>query len=427
MKLTDRKIKSAKATERDLFLSDGAGLYLRVRNSGSKSWLYRYKIANKTRWHELGIYPSMTLSQARLAAHNAKAIRKNGGDPVEEKVALKKQGEERRKKAAAQLTVKQLFDKWLTTDLKYRKDNGQEVEKLFKRHVLPQLGELKSEELTKELVMQVIDNLLKKNIDRTAKLTLSLLRQMFRFALERGIIQNDPTALIRKSKIGKPEKPRDRFLSELEILGLAKAIPDANLNQSTEISIWLTLATGCRIGELLKAKWSDINLDENTWIIPETNSKNNQSLKVHLSKFAVKHFIRLKEHSLSEEWCFPNRTLTSHVCLKTITKQVSDRQLTNDVKRISKRTKNCQALLLSNGKWTPHDLRRTCATMMTSLGTLPDIAEKCLNHKEQNRMKRTYQQHNYDLEKKIAWETLGDRLNSLINQMALEPALDIKK
>ena len=91
LKLTDRAIKSAKTAQKDLFLSDGLGLYLRVRPSGNKTWLYRYKAEKRTKWHELGIYPDMSLADARLATHNAKALRKSGEDPVEKKIAIKKE------------------------------------------------------------------------------------------------------------------------------------------------------------------------------------------------------------------------------------------------------------------------------------------------------------------------------------------------
>ncbi len=106
MLLTDRKIKLAKSTSESIFLNDGLGLYLRVRSSGSKVWLYRYKtIDKKTRWLELGTYPDMSLTQARSAALNSKVIRKVGDDPVE----IKKQSIAKKRakaaKEAARLTV----------------------------------------------------------------------------------------------------------------------------------------------------------------------------------------------------------------------------------------------------------------------------------------------------------------------------------
>lgn len=70
-------------------------------------------------------------------------------------------------------------------------------------------------------------------------------------------------------------------------------------------------------------------------------------------------------------------------------------------------------LVLVGGRWGPHDLRRTGATMMVALGVLPEVAERCLNHTEQNRVKRTYQRHSYESEMRGAWRILGERLELL--------------
>ena len=80
---------------------------------------------------------------------------------------------------------------------------------------------------------------------------------------------------------------------------------------------------------------------------------------------------------------------------------------------MSRRSPHTNALALPGGKWTPHDLRRTGATLMTALGVLPEVAEKCLNHTEESRVKRTYQRYSYDAEKREAWRLLGERLELL--------------
>lgn len=70
--------------------------------------------------------------------------------------------------------------------------------------------------------------------------------------------------------------------------------------------------------------------------------------------------------------------------------------------------------MLPGGKWTPHDLRRTGATLMGSLGVHGDVIEKCLNHKEENKLKRVYQRQELKAEQAHAWRVLGDRLELLI-------------
>ena len=103
------------------------------------------------------------------------------------------------------------------------------------------------------------------------------------------------------------------------------------------------------------------------------------------------------------------------MCEKSITKQVGGRQTENI---LSNRSKDNQALILTGGKWTPHDLRRSGATIMGDLGINSDVIDKCLNHTEENKMKRTYQHQKLEDQKAHAWQVLGDRLNLLVNMDA---------
>ena len=80
---------------------------------------------------------------------------------------------------------------------------------------------------------------------------------------------------------------------------------------------------------------------------------------------------------------------------------------------MSGRSRHVEALLLVGGKWTPHDLRRTGATMMAELGTLPDVVERCLNHTEDKKVKRIYQRAQYEQPMRDAWRSLGDHLDRL--------------
>jgi integrase len=82
------------------------------------------------------------------------------------------------------------------------------------------------------------------------------------------------------------------------------------------------------------------------------------------------------------------------------------------------RSVNTNSLVLPGGKWTPHDLRRTGATMMGALGVRPDVIEKCLNHVEQNKLVRIYQRQKLQMEQAEAWLLLGERLELLLNNPA---------
>ena len=172
--------------------------------------------------------------------------------------------------------------------------------------------------------------------------------------------------------------------------------------------------TDTRIGETVAARWEHVDFERRLWVLPDT--KNDKSHQVWLSDFALHQFERLREIGGVTEWIFPNAKLNSPLDSKTATKQVAGRQRTDAP--ISGRTKQIDALQLASGHWRPHDLRRTGASAMAELGALPDVIEKCLNHTEENKMKRIYQRATYEGPMRDAWRLWGERLNLLANKPA---------
>ena len=312
-------------------------------------------------------------------------------------------------RTASRLTVQGLFDKWAAVQLANRKDGGAEITRIFNKDVLPALGPLYADEVKKGHIAEVVDGVLSRGCNRLAKVILQHLRQMFGYAIYRDWLDVDPTAKIRKQDVGGKDVERDRVLFDEEIKLLARKMPEAGFFPTTEAAIWICLSTCCRIGELLTARWEDVDLERKTWTIPET--KNGQRHEISLSDFAAKQFRTLATLSHSTPWLYPSRNdNTRPVCVKTITKQIGDRQRETPLRN---RSEAVHALLLPGGKWTPHDLRRTGATMMAVLGVEPVIIERCLNHKEQNKVMRIYQRHSYAPEMARAWALLGERLDAL--------------
>jgi integrase len=172
------------------------------------------------------------------------------------------------------------------------------------------------------------------------------------------------------------------------------------------------LSTGCRVGDLMKATWNEIDLAARTWTFTPEKDKTHikRTHTVFLSDFALRQFERLREVTGSSVWLYPDVSGTKSVCKKSITKQIGDRQRTEALKNRSKLT---GALLLSGGTWTPHDLRRTCTTLMVDLGVLPDVAHLCTYHLEQDRIKRTYNRSKQQAAQAEAWRILGQRLDLL--------------
>ncbi len=410
--------KHLKATDTEQQIADGGNLYIRVRpiaDGGAISFRFRYRFEGKHTWLNL---KSTTLAGARSERDECEALLKTGVDPNLERTLKKERirqqqldEQEALAKIKARVTVSDLFIRWRDTDLINRKDL-KEIVRMFNKDVLPVLGDLFVEDVRKGHITQVTDALLVRGVAHLARNILKLMRQMFRFAVDRDVIEFDPTASLGITKTTTKPTERDRILSEVEIRALARQLPDAHLLMSTECAIWIALSTLCRIGELSKAKFSDLDLELKTWTIPELNSKNGKAHTIYLSDFALEHFTALKDIAQSDTWIFPNRGNANHVCEKSITKQIGGRQTENI---LSNRSQHNQALVLTGGKWTPHDLRRTGATLMGDLGIAPDVIEKCLNHTEENKVKRIYQRQKLEAEQAEAWQVLGRHLALLAN------------
>ena len=409
--------KNLKATDKEQLIPDGGNLYVRIRSitdGGSISFRYFYRIDHSQKWMTL---ESTTLATARAERDDYKALIKKGIDPKVERTLQKErlriqQIEEQNalNRLALRITVNDLFTRWFEMDLINRKDKI-EIDRMFKKDVLPILGEIFVEEVRKGHVVQVIDLLKKRGVANLARNILKLIRQMFKFAVNRDLIEFDPTASLNIAKMTTTPTERDRILDESEIISLAHQLPSANLLKSTECALWIALSTMCRIGELSKTKITDIDFDLHTWIIPKENSKNGKAHTIYLSDFALNQFKILLQYTKSDTWIFTNRDGSSHVCEKSITKQLGGRQSQSI---LSNRSKDNQALVLKGGKWTPHDLRRTGATLMGDLGIAPDVIEKCLNHTEENKVKRIYQRQKLETEQAEAWQILGNHLDSLL-------------
>lgn len=429
--LTQKEIDSAKPKEKEYTLQDVKRLALRVRPTGSKVWIYKYM------WE--GIVIPMTIQGRTLAQIRAQAntfnewldigIRQPDGTylktspkhklEAENQRAKAEQDAERirlereRKEAESRITVSQLFDRWMRLGLSDRKDT-KEISRMFNKDVLPVIGNLFVEDIKKVHIVQVLNEIQTRGVTRMLKLMLSQMRQMFRFAVDQDIIENDPTASIRKDKVGGRDSVRDRVLEEKEIKKLAGLIPSSGLSKQAEVAVWLMLSTCCRVGELMAAEWSHIDLEAGTWTIPADNSKNGKRHTVYLSRFAVYQFSKLENINCSSKWVFLNSKGTGAVCKKTLAKQIGDRQQAiKGRKPMSGRSKQTDSLVLDGGKWTPHDLRRTGATIMGTLNVRPDVIEKCLNHIEQNKIIRTYQHQTLIPEQQEAWRLLGQRLEIL--------------
>lgn len=428
-KITHRTLDSLRPeNDKDILREDGGLVGVVRRGEGDRvsvSFRWRYRFDGKLKDIRVGTWPKSSLADIRKERDQAKRTLEEGNDPSTARKAnkLRKRITQQSQLAeleqqAARATVQDLFDRWASLELSQRKESSrEELLRAFRKDVLPVIGALPAEDVTRANVMKVLDNILARGARRLANRTLSEMRQMFGFGYVRDIIKHDPTHRIKKTDVGGKEVERTRALSEVEIGELARKVSGANLLVTTECAIWIMLATGIRIGDLMKATWDEIDFAARAWTFTPEKDKTHiqRTHTVFLSDFALRQFECLRSINGGSPWLYPDTTGTRPVCKKSVTKQIGDRQRTEALQNRSKLT---GSLVLSGGPWTPHDLRRTCATLIRSLGFNTEVADRLIYHIEQDRLKRIYQRHDLEGDMREAWIALGERLDLLTREDA---------
>ena len=420
-KLTDKHLRSLKPGAVEQIIGDGGGLWIRVMPSekgGAINLYYRFQFNGKERRYNCGTYPDISLSHARENRNAARLLVKRGIDPVE------KEASERVSRASAQAqakldkTVADLLHDWERIYLSsHRKGNGKDVVQSLNLDVIPLIGSMKAKDVRLAHVIDVVDKIVDRDAKRKANMVFSLMRQMFRFGMARGIVETDPTFGLSKKQVGGKEIPSTRNLSYEEIVELNEKLAFSGMHEKMRSGIWLLLATGARVGELLKAKWADIDTTNKTWTIPVENAKNAREHLIHLSNFALQQ-INILENIRSGQYLFEGRKTDSSLSDKALSKAIRDRIRSVPLKN---RTNKTGKLLLTGGEWSPHDLRRTMASRMGDLGVAPHVIERCLNHVQQG-IVGVYQRQEYLKERRGAFDKWGAKLASLTS-----PKRNVKK
>jgi integrase len=408
------------------------GLFVGVASSGEKTFIVRYSVNGKQIDYRLPkpFGPKSDAGHISLMDARAKAaeIRAMGKQGINYELKLEADAREAAAQSAQQhaenATVTDLYDAWFATTR--RKDGGADLARMYRRDILPVIGTKPLRVLEEGDIKSLLQPIAATGTNRKAVVLLNNLKQMFGWANGRRpwkLLVDDPTCNLRPDDITQSdyeETERDRVLSHDEIKALVRKLPAAQLVKPTELSIWIVLSCCTRIGETVMAEWEHIDLGAGTWHIPEANTKGKApEHTVYLSHFAVRQFIALKAITGASRWCFPNDSDTDHLNVKAPTKQIGDRQAAlRDAKSLTKRSKKPDSLVLSAEKWTPHDLRRTGATLLQSLGVEQHIIERMTNHAEQNRMQRIYQRFDYAAEQRDGWARLGNLLDSLVTEQA---------
>ena len=365
----------------DYFDERLTGLGVRLSQTGRKVWFVMYRVKGDPTKRRLTLdpYPGMSLADARDAARNVLAEASTGRDPGQEK--------QEQQRAA---TFRVLAEEYLEKHAKRKKRSWQEDARVIKQDLLPVWGRRKVHDIRRLDVLTLLDAIVDRGAPIQANRTLALVRKIFNWAIGRGLVERNPCLMIEAPA---KENQRERVLSEDEVRTIWQAFEE--IGPVIGGMFKLRLLTAQRGGEVHTMCWKDIDLNSASWTIPPERSKNGLSHFVPLSAPAVAILQELHDLNGDSEWVFPSPSRSGqHIA---------------NVQKAAGRVRKSTGI----DDFVLHDLRRTAASNMTSMGISRLVVSKILNHVEQG-VTRVYDRHSYDKEKREALDAWATRLEEII-------------
>ena len=386
-RLTDARIRSLRPekSRREVWDTE-PGFGLRIAPTGRKSFIYLYRFNGKSRRLTLGVYPRTSLADAReIVAKSVKTL-EQGNDPGAEKINA-------RKALRDAESFEELAFQWVERWAKPNRKSWRAAQRELEIDAIPAWGKKKAYDIKQKDVFALVEQIMDRGSPIQANRTLGLLKQVFKFGVQRGIIDASPAVAIDKPA---KETRRDRVLSESEIRAFWIGLDRSIMTEGVKTALRLCLVTAQRRGEVAGMRRSEI--DGNWWIIPKERSKNGKAHRVPLSPLAKS----LIEHASSDDYLFPSPRKTGSNGEQI---PIEARALTNAI------TKNRN--VFDTDRFCTHDLRRTAATRMAELGVTRFDISKVLNHTDRE-VTAVYDHYAYDAEKKKALLKWGRRLQEIL-------------
>jgi len=393
-KFTEIFIRNLKPQAKPYVVRETGGFSLRIRPSGVKSWIFTYDFLGQRRNYTLGVYPDLSLKAARSAHMAARELLAQGLDPAGQKQAEVQAKKLQRDMEAREPNVAALVTEYMENHAKPKKKSWQEDQRILYKDVVPVWGGYKVKDITRRDVVSLVDVVAQRGAGIAANRTLAVVRRMFNFAIERGLLDVTPVSHIKPPA---KENRRDRVLSAAETRTFWEQLEFAPISQPIRLALKLMLATGQRKGEILAAQWANVDLHNGWWVIPAERAKNGMLHRVPLNATALAILRQLKALNLPEPWLFPSPREGGK---KPITDTAVDHAL-----------RRCDFGGLEH--FTPHDLRRTVATTLGELGFNRLVQDKVLNHVDRT-VGGIYDLHSYDKEKQMALNAWDQRLQEVL-------------
>lgn len=292
MALTDIKVRTAKPTDKQYKLTDGSGMHLLVHPNGSKYWRLQYRFDGKQKMLALGVYPDVSLADARTRRDDARNLLANNIDPGDKKKSDKIEQEEAR-------TFEQLAVEWHATNKKWSEEHSRRVLKSLEDNLFPAIGKRNIADLkTRDLLAPI------KAVELSGRLEVaSRLQQrttaIMRYAVQSGLLDYNPAQEM-VGAVASSNRQHRPALQLKRIPELLRRIDSYTGRPLTRLAVELTLLVFIRSSELRFARWSEIDFETSMWTIPaEREAIDGVKHSQRGSKMCTPHLVPLSHQALA--------------------------------------------------------------------------------------------------------------------------------
>lgn len=371
MKLNARTVDTSKAKDKAYKLSDGGGLYLLVNTNGSRYWRLKYRIAGKEKLLALGVYPDVSLADARAKRDEAKRTLAAGGDPGEVKQT---------EKQAKILAVSNSFEALAIEWHEHKRPNwsqgyASDILEYLQKDVFPFIGKRAIAEIKAAEMLLVLRKMEERGVLDKLKKTRQACRQIFTYAVITGRAEHNPVTDLAGALKAPKQKHFPHLLTE-QIGGFLRALSEYSGSKVTQNATRLLMLTGTRTIELRAAEWAEFDLEKGIWQIPAERMKMRRPHVVPLSIQAKSLLEEIHQLTGRGRYVFPGRNDAG--------KTMSEASINQVIKRIG-----------YNGKATGHGFRHTMSTILHEQGYNTAWIETQLAHADKNSIRGTYNHAQY--------------------------------
>ena len=393
MALTDLEVKKAKATDKPQKLADGGGLYLLVQPNGAKYWRLDYRFAGKRKTLAVGVFPDVSLLDARERRAVARKLLVDEIDPGENKKAKKAAGATR---AANSFEV--IAREWHAKVASTQAETTHTKRLRFlEGDVFPYIGNRPIAELVAPDLLAIIHRIEGRGAMDIARRVHNICGRIFRYAVGKGLATRDPSRDIELKDILPPEDvTHHASVTEPKAAGeLLRAIDGFTGSFTTRCALRLAPLVFVRPGELRHAEWSEFDFDKSEWRIPAGKMKMKEQHIVPLSTQAVSVLHEIQTLTGAGRYVFPGE--------HTSKRPMSENTVNAALRRMG----------YTKDEMTGHGFRSMASTLLHELGLPHAVIEAQLAHGERNKVSAAYNYAKYLPERKKMMQQWADYLDKL--------------